>query len=357
MPSRVTIFDHYGLAIAEVNTTTTRSWVLDDIGRCMFPLATFTDANCNRQTLQYGNFVLVEHIPTRDGLGGTNGTLPPWIGIIMPPQQWEYGRLMVTAYSAESLLSYRPMPYITAKGSAGSVFQQMIGFANGIGGFPLEYGEIYPYSSNTNYPLRLSMYEEAKNLARAFQQDWDVTYTKTLQNQLVLYANWYQQKGVTVNAAFTEGIGGNMKLPRLTEQGILANLVFGYNVASSDGKRLTSSAIYDPSVGDYGVLGTNANFSVNGQAAVDIATQNVIYTQSRATITLELTALDAGDTFTYLSVGNVWDVALNSVGFYGGNIGFQGSVRLTAVEYSDYDNEARLTTQVLKTDLTRANYA
>jgi len=357
MPSRITVFDHFGTPLAELTTTTARSWVLDGIGRCTFPLASFKDVNCNRNTLQYCNFLLVEHIPTIDAAGNVRGTLPPWVGIILPPQQWDYGRLTVTAYSAEALLSSRPMPYVNAAGSAGTIFAAMLQYANAIGGFPIVPGAIYPFSEGANIPLRLSMYEEAQNLSKIFAQDFDILPSRSVSNQLILTANWYQQKGVTVNAVFSEGYLGNMKLPSLTEQGSLSNYVNGYNIASSNGTRIFANVQDQASQGDYGVLGSNINLSAGNLAGVTTGATNALYSASRPTTTLELTALDSGITFTGLAVGNVWNVVLNSVGFYGGGIGFSGAVRLTGVEYDDWTNEARLTTQVLTGSLTRENYA
>lgn len=357
MPSRVTVFNHYGTAIAELNTSTTRSWVLNDIGRCQFRLATFTDPNCTRQVLQYGNFVLVEHIPTRDEFGTVRGTLPPWVGFITPPQEWDYGLITVTAYSAENLFDFRPMPYVDTYGSAGALFTQIINYANALNGFPLTQGNIFTDSNYFGAQFRLSGYGEILNLSKNVTQDWDVTPQKSVNNQLSLLANWYFQKGVTVNGVFSEGVGGNMKLPRLTEQGKLVNVVNGYNAANSKGTRQISVQVDQASQADYGILGENQNFSVGAGAAVDTATQSYLNQHSRPFITLELTALDVGKTFTDLVVGNVWNVVLKSLGFYGGGIGFQGAVRLTGVEFDDWTNEARLTTQVLTTGLTQANYA
>jgi len=357
MPSRVTIFNHYGSPIAELNTSTTRSWILNDVGRCQFNLATFNNPSCTRTILQYGNFVLVQHIPTRDGAGNIRGTLPPWIGVIMPPQEWSYGIVTVTAYSAEYVMALRPMPYVFSTGTAGQVFTDLVRFSNDLGGFPVQTGQVYQYSAITEQNLRLSAYEEALSMSRWFSQDWDITYQQTTGNQLSLFANWYSQKGVNVNAVFSEGIHGNMKLPRLTEQGSIANTVYGYNLANSSSSRLQSVKYDYLSQGDYGVWGVNQAFNLETQGGLDAATQSYINEHARPTITLELVALDEGDTFSKLATGNIWKVVLNSVGFTGGRIGFNSSVRLTGMEYDDYTNEVRLSTQILTSGLTESNYA
>lgn len=357
MPSRVTIFNHFGTAIAELTTTTTRSWILDGVGRCQFPLATFTDPNCTRGILQYGNFVVVQHLPTRDEFGNVRGTLPPWVGVIMPPQEWDYGILTVTAYSAENLLDFRPMPYVNIYGSAGALFTQILNFANDLPGFPVSPGVIFTDSNFFTAPLRLSAFQEILNISKNATQDWDVTFKVNTANQLTLFANWYSQKGINVNALFSEGKNGNMKLPRLTEQGRIANAAYGYNASASAGARAQAYQTDPASIGDYGWLGDNQNYSVQGQGGIDAANLSYVNLHSRPTITLELTALDVGKTFDGLVTGNIWNVILKSLGFYGGGIGFQGQARLVGIEYDDYVNEARLTTQVLTKGLTAANYA
>lgn len=357
MPSRVTIFNHFGMPIAELNTATTRSWILDGYGRCQFKLASFTDPNCNEQTLQYGNLVMVEHLPTRNEFGNAHGQLPNWYGIIVPPREWDYGLVTVTAYSAEHILKYRPMPYVGFGGTVGGLFTQILQYGLAFGGFPIQIGSVYANSAYTWEALRLSAYDEIANLTSNFGEDFDVTGVKSPNNQLTLYGNLYSQKGSVVNNLLSEGVGGNMKLPKLVEQGTLSNHTFGYNVSNSKGKQINSVSIDQASVGDYNRLGSSQNFTGDTQAAVDATTQAYTNQNSRPIFTLDLVALDVGNTFTDLSVGNIWNVVLKTVGFYGGAIGFQGPVRILGVEYDDLLNEAKLTTQVLTSGLTEANYA
>jgi hypothetical protein len=346
MPSRVTIYDHDGTGITEIDTATVRSWILGDIGRCQFAVPTFNNPKCDRTTLQYGNFVVVEHLPTYDQNGVRRGTLPPWVGVILPPQEWDFGSLVVTAYSAECLFSARPMPYQTITGTAGTNFQTILALSNPPGAVAIRAGNIYNDSPSIATALRLSAYDEIKKLAATVSQDWDVTYSM-VGKKLVLLANWYSQRGVKVNQTLSEGPNGNLRIPRLTEQGTLSNTVIGYNNAASATKRLTNTQNDNASGGDYGYLGINQVFSVEGQTALNAATLAYLNLHSRAAFTLEITALDQGLTFDSLDVGNVWTAALSSVGFYGSGIGFQGLVRICGMEYDDRTNECKLQTQTL----------
>jgi hypothetical protein len=359
MPSRITVFEpHQGFAIAEPTASTTRSWLLDAVGQCQFTLASFTDPNCNRKTLQYGNLVLVEHIPTKDEFGNFRGQLPPWVGVILPPQQWDYGTLTITVQSAEALLLARPMPFTPVTGHAGQIYQKILEYGNDFGGVLIEPGEVFTGGATDKRDLRLTALEEASALASDFSNDFDVTPVVTSgPRTLDLFGNWYYQKGVVISGAFTEGAGGNMRLPKLTEQGTLYNVVNGYNSSGSTSKRITSTRKDRESIGDYAALGTNQTFNATTQSGIDQATASFLSAHSRPEITLELTALDVGNTFAGLAVGNVWNVSLKSVGFTGGNIGFDGAVRLLGVEYDDAMNEARLITQVLTADLDRDDYA
>lgn len=357
MPSRITIFTHDGYPVAELTGATTRSWLLNGIGRCQVRLATFTDANCRREIVQYGNFMYVEHLATTDETGTRRGTLPPWIGIIMPPQEWDYGLLTLTAYSAEQLLLARPMPFVPAVGSAGAIAQNIIQYCKNFGGFPILPGAIYADSPTSTVNLRLSAMEELANLSQSYAQDFDVTPLIGSDHKLNLLLNWYSQKGIVQGGALAEGYNGNMKYPRLTEQGTLINVTEGYNISSDPSTRIHSEAIDADSQSDYGKLGQNQTFSVNGQDAIQAAAISYNNLHSRPSITLELTALDNEKTFDGLITGNIWNVSLKSVGFYSGQIGFQAPARITGIEYDDFANEAKLTTKVLTTGLTESNYA
>lgn len=357
MPSRITIYDHFGSSIAELTASTTRSWLLNDFGRCQFQLATFTDPNVTRRTLQYGNMIKIEHIPSRDLNGRAQGKLPDWVGVILPPQEWEYGLITVTAYSAEMLLKYRPMPFVTLNITADQIVNQILAFANQFGGIQFGGGRIDSTGELTSIDLRLSAQEELKNLASAFGHDFDVTPSFTSDGKLLPLLNWYSQRGITVPSVFSEGVGGNMKLPRLTEGGEIVNVTNGFNAAVDPTTRISGYASNWPSISLYGPLGQNQVFSVDGQPAVQSATASYNNLHLNPRFTLDLTALDVGQTFGFLAIGNVWNVVLKSIGFYAGRIGFQGPARITGIEYDDLQNECIVTTDILTGNLLQQNYA
>src|SRR5260221_1583380 len=136
--SRVQVFDPKGHIIAELDrAATVRSWALDDVGRCDFTVST-RDPQATPQNLNYGNFVLVSHKPSVNADGTLNGQLPPWVGMILAPQEWEYGKVKVTAYGAENLLFYRPMPFTTLYGSGSLIFAQILALARNPIGFNIQ---------------------------------------------------------------------------------------------------------------------------------------------------------------------------------------------------------------------------
>lgn len=357
MPSRITVYDHFGVPIAELVASTTRSWLLDDLGRCQFKLATFTDPNVTRRILQYGNLLKIEHLPTLDLGGKPQGKLPPWVGVILPPQEWEYGLITVTAYSAEMILKYRPMPFVSLTATTSQVVKQILAFVNQFGGVQFGVGNIETTGEAISIDLRLSAQEELKNLAVAYGHDFDVTPSMTVDGKLLLLLNWYSQKGASVLSTFSEGVGGNMKLPKLVEGGEIVNITNGFNAALDPTTRIQAYATNLSSISLYGRFGQNQIFSVDGQSAVQSATTNYNNLHLSPRITLDLMALDVGQTFGSLIIGNVWNVVLKSVGFYAGKIGFQGPVRITGIEYDDLQNECIVTTDVLTNLLTLQNYA
>ena len=89
------VFDQFGNPLDMLEVRAPRSWLLNDVGQCVFSLSV-RDPHCTERNLRYGNLVLVQ-----------SAGLPDWVGVIDPPRGRNYGSVTVTAYSAEYLLKLR----------------------------------------------------------------------------------------------------------------------------------------------------------------------------------------------------------------------------------------------------------
>src|SRR6185369_16524891 len=111
MTSRFSLFSHFTHPLTEYEADTTpRSWVLNGYGMAEFT-SSLAYSPATETNLQFGNLIYIEHIPTKDAAGNTNGKLPAWSGVIVPNRELYTTKIHPTAISLEGLLLYRPLPF------------------------------------------------------------------------------------------------------------------------------------------------------------------------------------------------------------------------------------------------------
>jgi hypothetical protein len=346
--SRVRIFDQNGFMVDEIDVATTRSWVLNGVGRCQFLLNVYdpqtgaVNRACNLADIGYGRFILVEHSPTINFDGTFNGILPPWVGIILPPLEMSYGKVRVTAYSAEQVLWYRPMPYPfqTISGKAGAVFQQILGFCNNLGGIPIAPGHIDLSKGDHSRTLNLSGLEESQSLAKAAAMDFCVTPSIDINGRLSLIGNWYAKKGVDTNHVLdnTNLEAGD---PLYTEQGQIVNWAFGFSEANTTNTRAKGVSVDNASVSACGPLARNVVFTGtkgSTDSVIQGLTDNFLSVSKNPLRTFAPKVQDVGDAFSFMDTGNTWIVNSDIVGLSNGGLGLSGLIRITAMEYDDLGN-------------------
>ena len=353
MPSILRIFDHYARPLCYLEAPTTpRSWLLNSFGKAEFSVGLqylkdkFTPKE--ETIMQYGNLVFVEHIPSKDAAGTANGKLPDWTGIILPDRNWPDKILNATAYSAEAILTFRPMPLTKISGTPGSMFKQMLDMAHTItNDIVIQPGVIEDIPETFGDSLATSAYDHIKKLCANSGMDWDVTGQIDGRGNLQLYANLYRRKGAVTRLELTrdnvEGSG-----PLLTEQGTPYNVIYGYSQASTKESRYFSKGINQASVDKYGVLATNIVFSgITDQTSLANAAQTAA-DNSPPLMKLHRVALDVGKTFDSLAAGNTVVVRDNTVGFKpGGGFGFSASARILSLDYNDLTNTAPLNLEII----------
>ena len=353
MPSNLRVFDHFCKPLAYLESPTTpRSWLLNGFGKAEFSVGLqylkdkFTPKE--ETVMQYGNLVFVEHIPSKDAAGTANGKLPDWVGIILPDRNWPDKILNATAYSAEAILTFRPMPLTKISGTPASMFKQMLDMAHMItNDIVIQPGVIEDIPETFGDSLATSAYDHIKKLCANSGMDWDVTGQIDGRGNLQLYANLYRSKGAVTRLELTrdnvEGSG-----PLLTEQGTPYNVIYGYSQASTKESRYFAKGINQASVDKYGVLATNIVFSgITDQTSLANAAQTMA-DNSPPRIKLHRVALDIGKTFDSLAAGNTITVRDNAVGFKpGGGFGFAASARILSLDYNDLTNNAPLNLEII----------
>lgn len=349
MASRIQIFDHFMKPLAEINAATTpRSWVLNEIGRCEFSMST-SDPACTEKNLQYGNLILITHVPTQDAAANTNGRLPVWVGMILPPRTWDYGILHAVAYSAESVFSFRAMPHLSLKGYPKEMFYEIIkhttDYANNIIIHP---GIVDDVPVTLGEELRLSAFDHIRSIAKNAGMDFDVTSQLDQYGNLELFANLYQHKGQDTSLELSN-LNSELSSPLLTEQGVPANHVIGYAQASTKASRFQGVGRNQEAINDYGSLQANIVFmGQKDSGGVTVAAQTLAATRGRPVKMMKRIALDREDTFSFLDTGNIVKIKEADAGFSpSGGFGFDARVRILSMEYNDLSNKTSLNVELV----------
>lgn len=365
--SRIRIFNPLGNLIDELEYPTRRSWVLNSqtsaVGRCEFTVNTYDAASggynpkLTLANFSYGNLVLVEHRPSVNADGSTNGLLPPWVGVLLPPQTWEYGKVKFTAYSVERLLAFRPLYNVDANvdGHAGGHFSRILKISNQwasiYGGIAIQSGNvdlsggalIFNYG-NTAYPV-------IQYIANYSHCDWDVTPQVSASNQLQLFGNWYPAGGKGVNSGVVlSNYNTILTSPLYTEQGDFYNGVYAQSDAQTNGTRVVATSVDQTSIAQSGILAGYQVFRGTSGAAQPViqALADAYVAQNKTPVrTFAPTLLDVDNAFSFAAIGNTFLIQNDTVGFYNGGIGVSGPAKVTAAEYDELSNSVKMAVALL----------
>ncbi len=334
MTTRVTIFSKDGYFVGDIRTNPTYEYVLNatpSAGRCTFDLS-LSSAKVTPKYLEFGNYVLIR-----------NTYLPDWIGIIVK-RTWGFGSVQIMAMQAEWILTRRITPILTYTGTAGSIFNQILSYTNGA-----KYNE-KPITPNNLFLGGVSREEKLGNDALSHIQavaersgnDFDVTYNFDTNGKLYLLGNWYERKGGYTSKYLREGKNISTSERVFDEDARqLANWYEGRGDANTTGTRITATKYDDTSISKYGLMQEAGVFDGNSvMATLENNTLNKLYNLYAPQGAFDLTATEGA--FSFLRIGDVYELDLNTVGFINGGRGYQGFCRLVGMEYDSMNNTTRL---------------
>jgi len=354
MPSTFRTFDHFAKQLGYLEAPITpRSWVLNGYGKAEFSVdlnyLTTKFPSKEETILKYNNLVFIEHIPSKDAAGTVNGKLPDWVGVILPDRTWNFGVMGATAYSAEAILTFRPMPLTKISGTPKAMFTQMLDFTRGIADdIVIQPGIVEDIPETFSDTLATSAYDHIKKLCTNAGMNFDVTGQIDTRGNLQLYANLYKRKGAETRLELTRDNTEKSEI-LLTEQGTPYNLVYGYSQASTKESRYFSIGRNQASIDKYGVLAVNQVFSgVTDQTSLQNTADAMADAMGEPVKMVRRVALDIGKTFDNVAAGNTVTVKDTTVGFKpGGGYGFEASARILSVDYNDLSNKAPMNLEIL----------
>lgn len=364
MASSARIFNHWGEYEKSIDVTTTpRGWVLNGYGRCDFAIP-FGDANLTERLIQFGNFIHIEHRPEE---GSSNGRLPNWTGIIVPPRTWNKDAVVVSAVTVEAVFAFRAMPYVKVEGSPDQCFKQIVDYARASTPNTLQ---IFPGRIDTQYQfggqvdgrapaysdeLRTNAYDHIKKMIGLVGMDWDIT-GEILPESLALQlkANLYARKGR--DGLRLTSVNTDEASPLLTEQGTIINQIFAYSQAQTEQTRVMQEIRLQESIDKYGPFQNNVVYIgvTDSGGLLNTAGQTRVNERGDVVRMVKRTALNHEDTFAFLDVGNVCTISDSRVGFNpDGSLGFSATARVLSMDYNDTTDKVALNVELKGATSTR----
>ena len=330
MSSRISIYDKSGQWLTEVNATFNRVYKLNEFGMGTFTLST-DDDKCREDYLQFGNYIYAEH-----------DKLPSWGGMIDTPRQWGHGKVTITAYSGEYILTTRiTKRNTTLSGQWGTIFQELIETTIDAPNLNIiKIGSIFGGGKSTKQNYRFeSLYEASKKLAKESGQDFDILPVIDDNGRLFFEANWYERKGMQKTFTLYEDHNIELSERLLVEQGRIANQLRVHGEGATQDTKPNQRVTDIESIGKYGARYLFLNARGDD---VEASADSLLIEYANPRKTYDINAIDKGDTFYHCRVGDILPVSCYSVGFSGSGFGTAADVRILQMNYNDEKNTLKL---------------
>lgn len=325
LKDRIRIFDRSGAEVAGFQAEVARSWAIGTEGRASFEYSSIKTNIVNERVLKFGNILLIE-----------NSRLPAWVGVIDTPRQWDARTITVNAYTMERYFKWRVgPPEQKLSGSAGSIFAQMVNYINNQELTVLRNGNIWTggtYREETLNPVTLD-----RNLEQLQQRSLEeYEFAPSAGGRLLVYANWAYRLGTYTPLTLLEAEnGGNIEKPTMREDGDITNWIIGYGDGMSWTSRPYRYATDGASWGKYGLRQTGQEYNgVSQTATIDNNNTEYLTKNKEPRKIFEVTALNVGNTFDFLRLGNRVAVKFIKLGFTNGVLGTSVNTRILGMSYN-----------------------
>lgn len=324
--SRIVGFDLHGTSLGEVHANCNRGWAINDGSETRLRLG----EEQLKPWLEFGRTVIIEH-----------PKLPAWAGMIDTP--WDAVLpIEITLYPVNYLLAIRtPDAPQELKGTAGEIALQMIDIANAQEDLLIRAGEIDMDDTSRVETLdQRTLWEQLTALAKRAGMEMRIRPERDANNRLVLYFDMKKRLGIQTGFLLHDGKRPNIEILKATIEREIWNRLIGIGDQSS----LTSRLVTAPLVNAESSLRYRLRSKVvqyQGVIATSTLEQNTLIElnqRSRAWLSITVNALDIGDTFAYLDIGNSLLLKSSEVRLPGGERGWNGLVRIAGMEYSEDAN-------------------
>jgi hypothetical protein len=329
--SRVQLFDHFGIKVAELDINASRTWKIGEYGRGVFELPV-NHLKCTEENLQFGNLIYIDH-----------PKLPPWGGVIDVPREWNRNTVTINAYSAEYILKFRRDDSINElTNTPGNIFNYIINVANRNGDTRIKKDYTLSEEESIAWELNLlDMYDEVTRLAEDTENEW-ILVPRVVDGELEFLAQWAKELGVETNFLLKEGFNIESGNAIISESGEIANDILGTGTGTTKANKPKVTTKDQTSIKNYGLRQTSLTINEKEYQAVAIATKAELSNKKNPQKTFSLVALDIGDTWKNINLGNKMYLQMRNVGFQHGALGLDTEIRITGMTYQEDENKLEL---------------
>lgn len=329
--------------LAQFQARFERSWAIGDEGRATATFASRKTDIVNDTVLRPGNWILLE-----------NDSLMDWVGVIDIPRKWSPRAVVIHCYSPEHVFGWRRGPLEkTLTGSAGTIFSKLLGIVNTAQATPITAGNIWrggPQREETINPTSLN--EDLLRLYERSQEEYQWRPVVTDQGRLIVYADWVERLGEDTAAFLHEGKGGgNLEAGSniMVEDGPIVNDLLAYGEGATWLSKPNIVVTEPLSISKYGLRQKSKEYQGNSDPAT-LKTNGLeeLALFSEPPKTFSLTALNVGDTFKYIRMGNRLNLQFQNIGFTDGGSGTELKVRIKGAHYDPQTkNKIKLVVEVV----------
>lgn len=326
MAETVTFYDYTGSRVDEVACRAVTTWSLlkTDKARITLPLPD-VEPKITEELIRYSNLVLIEDARAGD-----------WVGVLRSPESWNHDSLELTAFGPDILLEDRRGSSGPQEGRSGELFRQIIDDANLEEDTRLRAGSIDVYGEIDRIRMKKvdMLVDVLKDLRDREIGECRFTHAFDAGGHLYFVGDWSRQFGVVQTAmVLREGHNLEMGSRSFVRQGRIFNDV---RVKRTAAVSEDTPSEYRQNTESRALYGLRQHNESTDRRAVALADRLIKEGAQRRTV-FAPTALDVGDTFAYLGLGDVVKLETVRTGF-----GVETWVRILGKTFDDSEGKMAL---------------
>ena len=333
--SRLVVYDLKGFAEGEIRANCSRGWAINEGGQAS---AALSRSAALQPFVQFGRIVTIDH-----------PRLPGWAGMIDTP--WTGGvPAQMTIYNAPYLMNIRnPAGPDIMRGTPGALARRLMSYAQKEGDLQIREGEIEDGGGvrEESFDQR-SFWEQLKEFAKKTGMEVQFRPELGSDNRLAIYMDFKKRLGVDSPFLLHDGPGGNAQFSAPKIDGDLWNCIRGIGEQASKEARLTAGPVRDEdAISRYRLRSKVSQFKVNSVSELRGNIETELASAARPRLELTVKALDKGETFTHLRLGNRLLIHSARVIIPGGIEGWYGAARIMAMAYDEKSNTVSIKMEAL----------